>query len=351
MEESDSNTQKSSLRLGKYDLIHEFSKYFTQSNSSTRIGIGDDAAAIEPQQDCVVAASKVFIENVHFDLTYFPLKHLGYKTVTVVLSDILGMNAIPTQMMVNIGISGRFDLKAVDEILDGIALACENAHVDIVGLDLTTSPAPLVISLNAIGECEPNFLASRKGAKENELVCVSGDYAAAYAGLLLLEREKKVFELNPGTQPDFTGFDYLLRRQLKPEPRLDIVEALRRENIIPTAMTNVNEGLATAIIQICKASKMGCALFEAKIPMTELAFKTLKDLDIVHTVAALNGGDDYELMFTIKQADYEKIKAVDNVSIIGYIKEEAAGYQLITSDNCQIEIRAQGFAQNQENHE
>lgn len=344
------NHQDTHNHLGKYDLIAELAKFFPNENSSTRLGIGDDAAVIEPNEEDVVLSSKVFIEGVHFDLTYFPLQHLGYKLVTVILSDLLGMNAIPTQLSVNVAISNRFDLKDINELLDGISACCENAHVDVVGLDLTTSGTGLIVSLSALGECSTANLVTRKGAKPNELICVSGDFAAAYTGLLLLEREKKVFEVTPKSQPDFTGFDYLLRRQLKPEPRLDIVEALRRENICPTAMANVSDGLATAIMQICKASDTGCALFEEKIPLTELTFNTLKDLKIVHTVAALNGGDDYELMFTIKQSDFEKIKNVNNVSIIGYIKEKIDGYQLITSDNCQVEIQSQGFSKMQDHH-
>lgn len=351
MEDDNKPQQQNTPHPGKYDLIAELAKCFPNENASTKIGIGDDAAVIEPNESNVVVASKVFTEGVHFDLTYFPLKHLGYKLVTVVLSDLLGMNAIPTQLTVNIALSNRFDLKDVNELLDGVATCCDNAHVDVVGLDLTTSRSGLIVSMCAFGECAPANLVTRKGAKENELICVSGDFAAAYAGLLLLEREKKVFEVNPNAQPDFSGFDYLLRRQLKPEPRVDIVEALRRENILPTSMINVSDGLAAAVMQLCKASHVGCALFEEKIPLTELTFNTLKDLKIVHTVAALNGGDDYELMFTIKQSDFERIKNVNNVSIIGYIKEKDAGYQLITSDNCQVEIQSQGFAKMQSENE
>ena len=338
------NTTSEPVKMpGKYDLIAELSKLFPQENASTIVSVGDDASVVEPNDNQMVASSKVFVENVHFDLTYFPLRHLGYKLSTITFSDVLAMNAVPSQLMVNIAVSDRFDLKMVHEILSGVEACCETVHADLVGLDMTTSPRELVISMTAIGECAPAQLCTRKGAEENELICVSGDFAAAYTGLLLLEREKKVFEKNPGTQPDFTGKDYLLRRQLKPEPRIDIIENLRREEIQPTAMANVSEGLATSIIQICKASHKGCVLFEEKLPMTELTFVTLKDLDIVHTVAALNGGDDYELMFTIKQADFEKIKKVENVSIIGYIKEEAAGYQLITGDNVQVPLQAQGF--------
>lgn len=333
-------------RFGKYDLIAELSKYFPVENASTAVGIGDDAAVMSPADENVAASTKVFLENVHFDLTYVPLRHLGYKAAAIAFSDVLGMNAVPAQLLVNISVSGRFDLKAVNEILDGMAACCDTVHADVAALDLNTSPRDLVIAATAIGECAPARLATRKGASENELICVSGDFAAAYAGLLLLQREKKVFEVNPDTQPDFSGKDYLLRRQLKPEPRIDIVEALRREDIIPTAMTSIGDGIAAAAMQICRASGKGCDLFEEKMPMTELTFTTLKDLDIVHTVAALNGGDDYELMFTVKQADYEKLKNVDNVSIIGYIKELSAGCHLITGDNRQVELRAQGFAQN-----
>lgn len=346
MENTNANLEENTPRPGKYDLIAELAKCFPLENNSSLIGVGDDAAVVAPMNENTVISTKVFMENVHFDLTYVPLCHLGYKMATVLFSDILGMNAIPTQLSVNVGVSNRFDLKAIQELLDGIGTCCDTAHVDVVGLDLTTSRRDLVVSITAIGECEPALLVRRSGASENELICVSGDFAAAYAGLLLLEREKKVFEKNPNVQPDFSGKDYLLRRQLKPEPRLDIVEALRRENILPTAMTNVCDGIAAAIMLICKASHKGCTLFEDKLPMTELAFVTLKDLDIVHTVAALNGGDDYELMFTIKQSDFDKIKNVENVSIIGYIQPQEAGYNLITGDNCQIEIRAQGFTQN-----
>lgn len=339
----DNTLKQETPQFGKYDLIAELAKYFPNANASTVVGIGDDAAVIAPNEENVVSTTKVFMENVHFDLTYVPLLHLGYKVVTVAISDLLGMNAVPTQVMLNVCISNRFDLKAVNELLEGVQACCDNAHIDVVGLDLSTSRKDLMITVTALGECEAARLVTRKGAKENELVCVSGDFAAAYTGLLLLEREKKVFESNPDVQPDFTGKDYLLRRQLRPEPRLDIVEALRREDILPTAMTNVSDGIAAAVMQICKASNVGCELFEEKLPMTEETFVTLKDLDIVHTVAALNGGDDYELMFTIKQSDFEKIKNVANVSIIGYIKEEHAGYHIVTGDNVHVELHTQGF--------
>ncbi len=339
----DNLNQQETPSFGKYDLINELAKYFPNENASTVVGIGDDAAVVSPSEENVVSSTKVFMENVHFDFTYVPLLHLGYKVVTVAVSDILGMNAIPTQLMLNLCLPNRFDMSAVNEFMEGVRACCETAHIDLVGLDLSTSRKDMVITVTAIGECESARLVTRQGAKENELICVSGDFAAAYTGLLLLEREKKVFEANPNAQPDFSGMDYLLRRQLKPEPRLDIVEALRREDILPTTMTNVSDGIAAAVMQICRASHAGCDIFEEKLPMTELTFVTLKDLDIVHTVAALNGGDDYELMFTIKQADFEKIKKIENVSIIGFIKEEHAGCHIVTGDNCRVELHAQGY--------
>ncbi len=340
------NNDKSTVKMpGKQDLLAEFSKFFPKENSSTIVATGDDAAVVETNGNQSVFSSKTFIENVHFDLTYFPLKHLGYKLSTVAFSDVLAMNAIPSQLLVSVAVSDRFDLKMVNELLSGILNCCDTVHADIAGFDLTSSTRDLIVSITAIGECEPALLCSRKGATENELICVSGDFAAAYTGLLLLEREKKVFNVNPNAQPDFSGKDYLLQREIKPEPRIDIIEELRRSNILPTSMTNVCDGIADAIIKICKASDTGCTLFEEKLPMTELTFVTLKDLDIVHTVAALNGGDDFELMFTIKQSDFENIKNVSNVSIIGYINDKSAGYNLITGDNLKVPIYAQGFSQ------
>lgn len=330
-------------QIGKYELIAELAKCFPMENSSTLVGVGDDASVLDSDGDNVVTASRLFLENVHFDLTYVPLKHLGYKVAAIAFSDLLGMNAIPSQLRLDLAVSNRFDLKAVNELLEGVQACCDTVNADVVGLDLSTSRRDLVISVTAMGICEPSLMVTRKNAKPNELICVSGDFAAAYAGLLLLEREKKAFEANPETQPDFSGQDYLLRRQLRPEPRIDIVEALRRENIQPTSMCCVSDGIAAAILQICRASETGCAVFEEKLPMTELTFNTLKSLDIVHTVAALNGGDDYELLFTIKQDDFEKIKKVENVSIIGYIKEKQDGCELVTNDDCHISLKAQGF--------
>ena len=331
--------------LGEFGLIDHLTEGIQLQNDSTKKGIGDDAAVLSyPADRQVLVTTDLLLEGVHFDLVYTPLKHLGYKAAVVNFSDIYAMNGTPRQITVSLGVSKRFSVEDMEQLYAGIRLACEDYGVDIVGGDTTSSLTGLTISITCIGEAGKDQIVYRNGAHETDLICVSGNLGAAYMGLQLLEREKKVFEANPTVQPDFTGKDYLLRRQLKPEPRLDIVEALRREDILPTAMANVSDGIAASVMQICHASQCGCDIFEEKLPMTELTFVTLKDLDIVHTVAALNGGDDYELMFTIKQSDFEKIKKVDNVSIIGYIKEESAGCHIVTGDNHHVELRAQGFA-------
>ncbi|MEG1556262.1 MAG: thiamine-phosphate kinase, partial [Bacteroidales bacterium] len=314
------------LELGKFGLIAKLSEKFQIHHASTLSGIGCDAAVLKSSKNNSLLSSKIFLENVHFDLTYFPLKHLGYKTIAVAISDILGMNGTPTQVVVNIAVSNRFSIETVNELTTGMQLCCNRYKIDLIGLDLTTSQSGLTIAVSVSGEVESEDLVKRNGAKENELICVSGDFGAAYTGLILLEREKKVFEVDPNSQPDFDGYDYVLERQLKPEPRLDIIEALKKENIKPSAMINVSDGLASALINLCKASHMGCDIFENKIPIDAVTFQTLKEMKIVATTIALNGGEDYELLFTIPQSDYEKIKKVENISIIGYIKEAVAGY-------------------------
>ncbi len=331
--------------LGKFGLINFLGEKFSHYNSSTLSGLGENAAVIAHGNTDSVVSSKLFIENIHFDMTYVPLKHLGYKTITVAVADIVAMNALPKQVLVNIAISNRFSLEAVNELTDGMQLCCDRYGIDLAGLDMSSSQTGLIITVTAVGEVEDKSMVQRVGAKENELICVSGDLGAAYTGLILLEREKKVFEVNPNEQPNLEEYSYLLERQLKPEPRVDIIQKLKEAGITPTSMTNVNDGLASALIHLCKASKVGSVIFENKLPIDLLTFRTLKDLNIVSTTIALNGGEDYELLFTIAQKDYEDLKKVDNVSVIGYIKEEAAGNQLITNDDRQIELRAQGFGE------
>ena len=342
------NIQEEICQFGKFGLIQKLSTKFTSQQTSTFAGIAEDASVVKDGKKYSLFSSKLFVEKIHFDLTYFPLKHLGYKCVGVTLSDILGMNVIPTQIRVNIGISNRFSLAAVEEFMSGIELCCRYYHVELAGLDITSSASGLTISMTAFGETtDKPGVVKRDSAKEKELICVSGDLGAAYAGLILLEREKRVFEANPNEQPDLAGYDYLLEKQLKPEPRFDIVQTLEKEKILPTSMITVNEGLASALIQLCTQSKVGCTIYENKLPIDILTFNTLKELKIVATTVALNGGEDYELLFTIKQEDYEKIQKIETVSVIGYIHEESAGKNLITNDECLVELKAQGFGENQ----
>lgn len=331
--------------LGKFGLISVLSEKFSKVNESTTAGIGEDAAVVCHKDINQVVSSRLFIENIHFDMTYVPLKHLGYKTVAVAASDIVAMNALPKQMMVNIAISNRFSLEAINELTAGMERCCKRYGIDLAGMDLSSSQTGLVISITAIGEVAPDKVVMRKGAKENELICCSGDLAAAYTGLILLEREKKVFEVNPNEQPQLDEYSYLLERQLKPEPRVDIIQQLQANDILPTSMINITDGLASSLIHLCKASDVGSVIFENKLPIDMLTFKTLKDLNIVSTTIALNGGEDYELLFTVAQKDYENLKKVNNISVIGYIKEASAGNQLITNDDRQIELRAQGFGE------
>lgn len=331
--------------LGKFGLIKLLGEKFDHFNSSTLAGLEENAAVIANGNSDMVVSTKLFVENAHFDMTYVPLKHLGYKTIAVAVADILAMNALPYQVIVNIAISNRFSLEAINELSSGMQLCCSRYNIDLAGLDLSSSQTGLIITITAIGEVADNHLTQCGGAKENELICVTGDLGAAYTGLILLEREKKVFEVNPEEQPKLDEYSYLLERQLKPEPRIDIIKKLQEADILPTSMINVSDGLASALIRMSRASQCGTVIFENKLPIDMLTFRTLKDLNIVATTIALNGGEDYELMFTLAQKDYEKLKTIPNVSVIGYIKEAAAGNNLVTNDDRQIEIRAQGFGE------
>lgn len=337
------NQRNEISQLGKFALIEQLAAKFRLKQPSSILGVGSDAAIIKPTKENVVSSSRLFLENIHFDLTYFPLKHLGYKSVAVALTDILAMNAIPSQISLNLAVSNRFPIEAMKEIMDGIFTCCNNYSIDLVGLDVSTSQTGLVIAVSAVGSVDTAGLVKRDGAKDKELICVSGDFGAAYAGLVLLEREKKVFEVNPDMQPDFDGYDYLLERQLKPEPRFDIIRDLQKSEILPTSMINVSDGIASALFHICNASHKGCTIYENKIPVDPLTFNTLKELKIVATTVALNGGEDYEILFTVKQEDFEKISKLKNISVIGYIHEESAGKNLITNDECLLPLKAQGF--------
>ena len=341
----DSNTKLTPLAdLGEFGLIEKLTASIEIKSKSTIKGIGDDAAVIKPNKNLLTLLSKdLLLEGVHFDLMYTPLKHLGYKSAVVNFSDISAMNGRPTQLMVGIGIGAKFSVEAMEEIYDGIKKACEVYDVDLIGGDTTASASGLTISATVIGEVNTKNIVYRDGAKPNDLICVSGDLGAAYMGLLILEREKKAFEANPNLQPDLSQHDYLLQRQLKPEARTSIVEILQKNEILPTSMIDISDGLASDVMHLCKSSNTGCVISEEKIPIDQTAFDMAKEFNIVPTVAALNGGEDYELLFTIDQCNFDKIKEIEEISVIGYMTDVNEGERLITSDNTSVELKAQGW--------
>lgn len=328
-------------QLGKYRLISHLMGHDEKNNPPAHVI--DDAMVTDTGGQLTVTAQKLFVENVHFDLTYFPLKHLGFKCATIVFTDVLAMNALPRELSLCLAVSNRFSIEALDEFMAGVRACCHYNEVELTGLDVTSSVAGLTVGMTATGAVEPDRLVRRSGARENELICATGDFGAAYAGLLLLQREKQIFEATHNSHPDFDGYEYLLERQLKPEPRLDIIRKLRELDVVPTAMTAVSEGLATSLFHLCEPDTLGCTIYEGKIPLAQLTFDTLRQLKIVATTVALNGGEDYELLFTIRQDDYEKVKTEHEIAVIGYIGEKNGGRNLISNDNKQIELKAQGF--------
>jgi len=329
--------------LGEFGLIKRLSKDIKINNSSTIKGIGDDAAVLEHKDKQIVVTTDLLVEGIHFDLSFTPLKHLGYKAVVVNLSDVYAMNAIAKQITVSIAFSNRFTLEAIDELYSGINLACEKYNVDLVGGDTSSSVSGLTISITAIGEVDKNKVVYRNGAKPNDLICVTGDLGAAYAGLKLLQRENDVFRSNPEIQPELKGYDYILKRQLKPEARKDIVEQLQNMNVIPTSMIDISDGLSSEILHIAEESKCGSRIYDQKIPIAEETNIFAEELLIVPTVFAMNGGEDYELLFTVSQSDFEKVDKSLEVSVIGHITEQSKGNYLITSDGVEIKIEAQGW--------
>ncbi|MFD2872798.1 thiamine-phosphate kinase [Mucilaginibacter ximonensis] len=338
------NKEKTNIEaLGEFGLINHLTKNIQLVQKSTLKGVGDDAAVLDPQGKKVLVSTDMLLEGIHFDLAYTPLKHLGYKAVQVNLSDIYAMNAIATQVTVSIGLSSRFPIEAIEEIYEGIYIACEKYGVDVVGGDTTASKQGLVISVTSMGYANPEDITYRDGAQEGDLICVSGDLGGAYVGLQLLEREKLVYLENPNIQPDLEGKDYIVERQLKPEARRDIVELLKDIDVKPTSMIDVSDGLASEILHICKQSNKGCSLYEEKIPIDPMTYETAREFGLDPTVCALSGGEDYELLFTVKQADYEKIKFKMDISIIGHITEPASGYNLISKSGNVHPITAQGW--------
>lgn len=335
--------QTSISELGEFGLIDRLTKGIELKNSSTIKGVGDDAAVMEFGDKQVVVSTDLLTEGIHFNLMYVPLKHLGYKSVVVNLSDIYAMNATPKQITVSIAISGKFSVEAIDELYSGIHLACEKYNVDLVGGDTTSSLTGLTICITAIGEARKEDIVMRSGAQANDLLCVSGDLGGAYMGLQLLERENEVYKVNPNVQPQLDGYDYILERQLKPEARIDVIAAFKKLGIKPTSMIDISDGLSSEIMHLCKNSGTGCSLFEDKIPMDNQTKQMAEEMNINPLVAALNGGEDYELLFTLSLDDYDKIKNDPDFTIIGHMTEAAEGTNLITAAGSAIPLQAQGW--------
>jgi thiamine-monophosphate kinase len=340
-----SNTTRTELSaLGEFGLIHHLTDNILTQNKTSVKGVGDDAAILAPPADqkCLVSTD-MLVEGVHFDLAYVPLKHLGYKSVVVNLSDICAMNGVPQQIVVGLALSNRFSLEAVDELYAGMLMACQHYGVDLVGGDTTSSRSGLVISITAIGYAPEHEIATRSGARENELLVVTGDLGAAYMGLQILEREKAVFQAAPGAQPNLEGYDYVLERQLKPEARRDIHGLLQSLDVRPTAMIDISDGLASEVKHLAEQSGIGFDLYEEKIPVSPRTIEAAIEFNIDFLTCALNGGEDYELLFTIKPSDYDKIKGNPNLTVIGHATAEVMGCRLITKGGEAITLKAQGW--------
>lgn len=336
-------TRTEIAKLGEFGLIEYLTKNMPLHNPETLKGVGDDAAVLDYKDKLVLVTTDLLLEGVHFDLTYVPLKHLGYKSAVVNFSDIYAMNGTPKQITVSIGLSKRFCVEDMEELYRGIRLACEVYGVDLVGGDTSASMTGLTISITCMGEGEKGKVVYRNGAKETDLVCVSGDLGAAYMGLQLLEREKSVFKGEKDFTPDFAGKEYLLERQLKPEARKDIIKDLREAGIQPTSMMDVSDGLSSELLHIAKESNVGCRIFEDKIPIDYQTAVMAEQFNMNLVTAALNGGEDYELLFTVPLSDYDKISEMKGVKIIGYITKPELGNYLEGRDGGEIELKAQGW--------
>ncbi len=331
--------------LGEFRLIEALTEHIELKNDSTIKGVGDDCAVMDYSDKQVVATTDLLLEGVHFDLTYVPLKHLGYKAAMVNISDICAMNANPTQMLVSVGLSQRFQLEQLEELYSGIYLACEKAGVDVVGGDTSASLLGLTISITCLGEVEKDEAVLRSGATEGDLICVTGDLGAAYMGLQLLEREKQIFQSGKDAdfQPDFQGKEYVLERQLKPEACIDTVKYLKENGIVPTSMIDISDGLSSEILHICKASGVGCRIYEDKIPIDYATATMADEFNMNITTVALNGGEDYELLFTVPIDMYDQVKGLEGISVIGHITEPTDVVAIVTRDGQEIELTAQGW--------
>ena len=329
--------------LGEFGLIDHLTKNFEIQNVSTVLGVGDDAAVIDHFGKQTVITTDLLLEGIHFDLMYSPLKHLGYKSVMVNLSDIYAMNATPTQITVSIGISNRISIEALNEFYEGIYIACEKHGVDLIGGDTSTSQKGFIISITAIGEVTPDKFVKRSTAQKGDLICVSGDLGGAFLGLTLMEREKKIYLENPKIQPDLEDESYIVGRLLKPEARKEVIEFFEKNEIVPTAMMDVSDGLSSEVLHLCKQSNLGCIIYEEKLPISDESRKAAYKFGLDPTVCALNGGEDYELIFTLKQEDHDKITLNEEISVIGYMTDIEAGSKLFTKGGNEYPITAQGW--------
>ncbi len=340
-----SNRKTSTIEsIGKFGLIERLTNNLSLTNPHSVLGVGDDSAILElSDKESLLLTTDLLVEGIHFNLMYVPLKHLGYKAVSIGISDICAMNGKAEQITVSIAVSSKFPVEALDELYDGINLACDDFHVDLVGGDMSSSVSGLVISISAVGRVESNKITLRSGAKANDIIMVSGTLGASYLGLQILERENEVFKVNPVVQPELDGFDALIKRQLKPEARIDVVELLDDLGIVPTSMIDISDGLASDLFHLCEKSKLGCQLFEEKIPMDDLTKITAIDFNISPTTCALNGGEDYELLFTVAQIDFEKIAGNPSFTPIGYMIAHEEGKHLIDANGELIPLKAQGW--------
>lgn len=329
--------------IGEFGLINHLTKNIELQNASSVLGVGDDAAVIDHFGKQTVISTDLLLEGVHFDLMYTPLKHLGYKSVVVNLSDIYAMNATPTQITMSIGISNRFSVEALSEFYEGVYFACEKYGVDLIGGDTTTSPKGLVISVTAIGEVAPHQFVKRNTAQKGDLICVSGDLGGAFLGLTIMEREKKIFQENPQVQPDLEDESYIVGRLLKPEARKDIIEFFEKNNIVPSSMMDVSDGISSEVLHLCKQAALGAVIYEEKLPIANESRQAAFKFGLDPTVCALNGGEDYELIFTLKQEDYDKIVLNEEISVIGYTTAIEEGVKLQTKGGNMHNITAQGW--------
>ena len=330
--------------LGEFGLIDRLTAKFQKSNKSTICGVGDDAAVIEASKDkAIVVSTDSMLEGIDFDLTYFPPKHLGYKAVTKGISDVVAMNAVPEQITLALGISSKISVEFLDDLYEGVEFACKEAGVDLVGGDTSASMTGFVVNITAVGRAKKSEIAYRSGAKEHDLICLTGNLGASYMGLRLLERERRVLQGVDNPQPQFEGYEYLLQRYLKPRARYDMVESLRKEGIVPTSMIDITDGLASEVLQICKASKCGARIYLERMPLAKQTTALAEEMNMDPVVAALNGGEDYELLFTVPLDKREQIMSLGCIDIIGHITAESAGAYLVTPDGNDIALQAQGF--------